>query len=168
MSENAILTVSGLTAGYGEILCLVGESGCGKSTLLRALLGVTPKLRIRSGSVMLDGTELTALPDKARQAFATERMGMVFQSPGASFMPIRSYRAQFIETLKCHGKYRAADFESEAAGVLAKRADLVAEGVGADRDHTNLRAQSPLRRHAAYKNGLRPLMIFVSFQTRTF
>ena len=137
MSENAILTVSGLTAGYdggasvavadvsftlhrGEILCLVGESGCGKSTLLRALLGVTPKLRIRSGSVTLDGTELTALPDKARQAFTTERMGMVFQSPGASFMPIRSYRAQFIETLKCHGRYRAADFESEAAGVLAR------------------------------------------------
>ena len=70
MSETAILTVTGLTAGYdggasvavadvsftlhrGEILCLVGESGCGKSTLLRALLGVTPKLRIRSGSVRL-------------------------------------------------------------------------------------------------------------------
>ena len=135
MSENAILTVNGLTAGYGshssiadvsftlrrgEILCLVGESGCGKSTLLRALLGVTPKLRIHSGSVCLDGTELTALPDKQRRALCTARMGMVFQGPGASFMPIRTYRAQFIETLKCHGKYDPAAFDDQAAEMLAR------------------------------------------------
>ena len=135
MSENAILTVNSLTAGYGgqnsiadvsfalrrgEILCLVGESGCGKSTLLRALLGVTPRLRIHSGTVMLDGAELTSLPSKARRALATARMGMVFQSPGASFMPIRSYRAQFIETLKCHGKYDPATFDDRAAEMLAR------------------------------------------------
>ena len=136
MSENAILTVSGLCAGYeggsncvadvsfelrrGEILCLVGESGCGKSTLLRALLGVTPKLRVTAGTVTLGGTELTALPERQRQALTTERMGMVFQGPGASFMPIRTYRAQFIETLKCHGKYHAATFDAEAAEVLAR------------------------------------------------
>ncbi len=134
MSE-AILTVSGLSAGYGghravadlsfslargEILCLVGESGCGKSTLLRALLGVTPKIRVTAGSVTLDGTELTALPEKRRQALTAARIGTVFQSPGASFMPIRSYRAQFIETLKCHGKYNAATFEAEAAEVLER------------------------------------------------
>ncbi len=135
MSENAMLTVTGLCAGYGgsdavadvsftlrrgEILCLVGESGCGKSTLLRALLGVTPKLRIRAGTVVLDGVELTALPERQRQALTTARMGMVFQSPGASFMPIRTYRAQFIETLKCHGKYDAATFDDEAAATLAR------------------------------------------------
>ena len=135
MSENAILTVSGLCAGYGarnavadvsftlrrgEILCLVGESGCGKSTLLRALMGVTPKLRIRSGTVTLDGAELTSLPERQRQALSTARIGTVFQSPGASFMPIRTYRAQFIETLKSHGKYNAATFDADAADVLAR------------------------------------------------
>ena len=135
MSEQAILTVSGLSAGYGahnsiadvsfqlrrgEILCLVGESGCGKSTLLRALLGVTPKLGITAGSVSLDGTELTALQDKARRAFTTERMGTVSQDPGASFMPIRTYRAQFIETLKCHGKYDPATFDAQAAEMLSR------------------------------------------------
>jgi oligopeptide transport system ATP-binding protein len=98
----------------------VGESGCGKSTLLRALLGVTPKLRIHAGTVTLDGTELTALPNKARRAFTTERMGTVSQDPGASFMPIRTYRAQFIETLKCHGKYDPATFNAQAAEMLSR------------------------------------------------
>jgi len=133
--SDVLLNISGLTVGYGahnavadvsfalhrgEILCLVGESGCGKSTLLRALLGVTPKLAIRAGTLTLDGTELTAMPDKARRALTTARMGMVFQSPGASFMPIRTYRAQFIETLKCHGKYDAAAFDDQAAEVLGR------------------------------------------------
>ena len=135
MNGGAIVTVSDLSAGYGarnsiadvsltlsrgEILCLVGESGCGKSTLLRAILGVTPRLRVMSGSVTLDGIDLTSLPDKQRQRLATSRMGMVFQGPGASFMPIRTYRAQFIETLKCHGKYNAATFDAEAAEALAR------------------------------------------------
>ena len=47
-------------------------------------------------------------------------MGMVFQGPGASFMPIRTYRAQFIETLKCHGRYDAATFDRQAAEVLSR------------------------------------------------
>ena len=135
MSDKAILTVERLCAGYGkqnsiadvsfslrrgEILCLVGESGCGKSTLLRALLGVTPKLSTHSGTVTLDDVELTALPQRQRRALTTARMGTISQSPGASFMPIRTYRAQFIETLKCHGKYDPAVFERDAADVLAR------------------------------------------------
>ena len=120
-----ILTVTGLQAGYGgkpmisdvsfalekgEIFCIVGESGCGKSTLLKALLGTTPGLRITSGSVILEDTEITELPDAERRRLCTDKMGMVFQNPGSSFNPIRSYRKQFIETLKSHGRYSKNDF----------------------------------------------------------
>ena len=111
--QTAFLEVRDLSAGYGgspavagisfslergEILSLVGESGCGKSTLLRAIMGTEPDLCLLSGSIRLEGTELTTLPPRERLWFVTRRCGIVFQSPGASFNPIRSYRKQFIET----------------------------------------------------------------------
>ena len=132
---EALLRVRGLSAGYGdgctvkdvsfslragEILCIVGESGCGKSTLLRALLGSAPGLRIRSGELRLEGVDLLRLPPRQRQRLSARHMGVVFQRPGAAFNPIRSYRAQFIETLKSHGKYRAAAFEREAGEAFEK------------------------------------------------
>ncbi len=126
--KETILTVTDLCAGYGEkpmlsdvsfalgkgeIFCIVGESGCGKSTLLKAILGTTPGLRVLSGSIRLGDTELTALPPVQRQTLGTEKMGMVFQNPGSSFNPIRSYKKQFIETLKSHGMYRKDTFMSQ-------------------------------------------------------
>ena len=132
--SGGILTVSHLTVGYGErpaaadvsfslrrgeILCLVGESGCGKSTLLKALLAA-PEVRLFSGSINLEGTELSALPEKDRRKVCCERMGIVFQTPEAAFNPIRSYRRQFAETLKSHGRYDAAAFDKLAEEAFLK------------------------------------------------
>ena len=132
--NGGILTVSHLTVGYGErpaaedvsfslqrgeILCLVGESGCGKSTLLKALLAA-PEVRVFSGSINLEGTELSALPDKDRRRLCCDRMGIVFQTPEATFNPIRSYRRQIIETLKSHGRYDAATFEKQVEEAFLK------------------------------------------------
>ena len=133
--KEAVLTITDLHAGYGEkpmvsdvsfslgkgeIFCVVGESGCGKSTLLKAILGTTPGLRVLSGSIRLGETELTGLPAVERQRLGTERMGMVFQNPGSSFNPIRSYRKQFIETLKSHGMYDKAKFMSQVEAAFGK------------------------------------------------
>ena len=135
MKDGSILEVKGLSAGYGsapsvadvsftlergEILCVVGESGCGKSTLLRAILGMEPGLRILGGSVSLAGTELTALPEKERRKTAAARIGMVFQDPGGAFNPIRSYRKQFIETLRSRGLYDPAAFEDRTAEDISR------------------------------------------------
>ena len=49
----------------GEILSLVGANGAGKTTLLRALAGAN---RVHSGSVTLDGTDITHLPSHLRVA----------------------------------------------------------------------------------------------------
>jgi branched-chain amino acid transport system ATP-binding protein len=43
----------------GEILCLLGRNGAGKTTALKALMGLMP---VRSGRILFDGTDLTALP----------------------------------------------------------------------------------------------------------
>jgi len=58
-----------LTVPRGEFVAIVGPSGCGKSTLLRIIAGL---LRHTSGSVLLDGREVTG---------AQTDLGIVFQSP---------------------------------------------------------------------------------------
>jgi putrescine transport system ATP-binding protein len=55
----------------GEIFCLLGGSGCGKSTLLRMLAGFESP---SSGSVLLDGGDLAAIPPYQRP------VNMMFQS----------------------------------------------------------------------------------------
>ena len=130
-----ILTVHGLSAGYGagrvvadasfelhagEILCLVGESGCGKSTLLGAVMGTTPGLQILSGEIVLEGQRLLELPQKERQRICVNKFGLVSQSPGASFNPIRSYRKQLIETLRSHGKNDRAAFDALVESAFGK------------------------------------------------
>ena len=47
----------------GEMLCLLGPSGCGKTTLLRLLSGF---LDADSGTIMLDGKDVTKLPPERR------------------------------------------------------------------------------------------------------
>jgi branched-chain amino acid transport system ATP-binding protein len=48
-----------LTVGEGEIVTVVGPNGAGKTTLVNALAGIVP---VRSGSIRMDGRDLTALP----------------------------------------------------------------------------------------------------------
>ena len=134
MKNTEILATENLSAGYGEktviedlsftlhrgeILCLAGESGCGKSTLLRTLLSL-PAITVRAGDIRVGGTGLSALPGKKRSRFCSEKMGMIFQSPGASFNPIRSYKKQFIETMKSHDKYDRNTFDEQVNEAFAK------------------------------------------------
>ncbi len=51
-----------LEVAAGEILGLLGRNGAGKTTTLKAIMGL---VRARSGSIALDGTDLTMLPPHA-------------------------------------------------------------------------------------------------------
>ena len=48
-----------LSVTAGEVLCMLGRNGAGKTTTLKAIMGL---IRPRSGSIRLDGVELTSLP----------------------------------------------------------------------------------------------------------
>jgi len=60
-----------LSIAKGEFVSLLGPSGCGKTTLLRMIAGLE---QTTSGSIMIGGTESTALPPEQRD------IAMVFQS----------------------------------------------------------------------------------------
>jgi polar amino acid transport system ATP-binding protein len=59
----------------GEVLVVIGPSGSGKSTFLRALNGLQP---VDSGSIVIDGVELTA--PKTNLNKLRQGVGMVFQN----------------------------------------------------------------------------------------
>ena len=66
-----------LTVPDGEIVAIVGESGVGKSTLLNCLAGLD---QWDSGSVVLDGLDLSQLSDDQLARLRREKIGFVFQA----------------------------------------------------------------------------------------
>ena len=60
----------------GEFLAVVGKSGSGKSTLFHVLGGLTPPT---SGTVKIDGRDLTAMDETGRTRLRRESVGFVFQ-----------------------------------------------------------------------------------------
>ena len=65
-----------LEVASGEVVSIVGPSGAGKTTLLQ-ILGTLSAMD--SGSLLIDGQEVTTLGDKALSEFRNKRIGFVFQ-----------------------------------------------------------------------------------------
>jgi branched-chain amino acid transport system ATP-binding protein len=63
-----------LELGQSEVLCLLGRNGAGKTTLLKTIMGL---VQATSGSVTLQGTELTRLP-----AHEVPRQGVAYVPQG--------------------------------------------------------------------------------------
>ena len=84
----------------GQTLGLVGESGSGKSTTGLAVLRLIPPA---SGSVRLDGTELTTLGRRELRGMR-RRMQMVFQDPYSSLNPSMTIGQLLEEPLIVHTK----------------------------------------------------------------
>ncbi|WP_372791375.1 ABC transporter ATP-binding protein [Paraconexibacter sp.] len=77
--EAAVHALAGVTAEFpaGEFTAIMGASGSGKSTLMHCLAGLD---RPTSGTVTLDGVEITTLDDNKLTALRRDKIGFIFQS----------------------------------------------------------------------------------------
>ncbi len=72
-----VLNVDQFEIARGEQVVLLGSSGGGKTTLLNIVSGITMP---DSGRVVVDGNDITAMPEVVRDRFRAERIGFVFQT----------------------------------------------------------------------------------------
>lgn len=70
------LTDVSFTVDEGEYVAIMGESGSGKTTLLNILAALD---RPTSGTVLLDGKDISAIRENQLTAFRRDQLGFVFQ-----------------------------------------------------------------------------------------
>jgi putative ABC transport system ATP-binding protein len=78
-ARSSVLALNNITLRIGpaERVAVMGPSGSGKSTLLNLVCGLDEPT---SGSVKVDGVELSGLTDDARTRLRREKIGMIFQT----------------------------------------------------------------------------------------
>jgi putative ABC transport system ATP-binding protein len=84
-TATAALRGVSLTVGEGELVALRGRSGSGKTTLLNIVGGLD---RPDSGTVRVDGEDVTAMSDRERVRLRRETVTYIFQSFG--LLPVLS------------------------------------------------------------------------------
>ena len=104
----------------GGTLGLIGESGCGKSLTALALMGLLPDGAAVSGSIRLEGRELTTLGEDALCALRGDRIAMVFQEPMTALNPLHPVGRQIAEPLRLHRGLDAAAARAEALRLLER------------------------------------------------
>ena len=88
-----------LTVEKGEFVAVVGTSGSGKSTLLHMLGGLD---RPTSGTVTVDGRELSAMRDEELTIFRQRKIGFVFQN--YNLVPVLNVYENIVLPIQLDGK----------------------------------------------------------------
>lgn len=123
MSTEPLLSVQGLAVDFatmdgvvhavegvdleirpGETVAIVGESGSGKSTTAMAIIGLLAGGgKIASGSIRLDGKEISRASEHEMRAIRGRDIGLVPQDPMSNLNPVAKIGTQVAETLLAHG-----------------------------------------------------------------
>ncbi len=96
--QSEVLHGLDFTVGAAEIVVVVGRNGMGKSTLMRTLVGMIPA---KSGTVTLDGHDITALKSHQRVA-----RGLAFVPQGRMVFPAMTVQENIETGLFVHGGRR--------------------------------------------------------------
>ena len=99
-----ILHGQSLTVHERQVVCLVGRNGAGKTTTIESIMGLLP---LRSGSITLQGQDITRLPPHERAG-----LGLGYAPEGAAIFP----ELTVAENLQISEWLAAAKGRSGAAG----------------------------------------------------
>src|SRR5919109_1954531 len=91
-----------------QTVAIVGPSGSGKSTLLGLMAGLD---RPTAGSIVLDGVEITTLPEHVMARYRREKIGYIFQS--FHLIPTLTALENVAIPLELGGDARALDRAAE-------------------------------------------------------
>ena len=106
----------------GEFAAIVGSSGSGKTTLLN-MLGALD--RPDSGTVTIDGSELTQMSEEERTVFRRQKIGFVFQN--YNLVPILSVYENIVLPLELDGQSPQEDWIGQIVDALglSEKADAM-------------------------------------------
>ncbi|MEW1984647.1 ABC transporter ATP-binding protein [Pseudarthrobacter oxydans] len=108
----------------GETVTIIGESGSGKSTTAMGILRLLPEdLAVLSGTVLIDGVDITADP-KAIDKVRGKTLALIPQDPMTALSPVHSIGSQLSEAIRIAGAASAKD-----KGALQARAVRLLEQV---------------------------------------
>jgi ABC-type glutathione transport system ATPase component len=103
-----------------ETLGILGASGTGKTTLARALLQLLPADVWRvSGSIQLNGIELSTAQERDLQRIRGARITMVSQEPELALNPVLPLGTQVQEVLRAHFPLSRRSRQEQAKAALA-------------------------------------------------
>lgn len=114
INEKKALDKVSLHLNPGDFVTIIGGNGAGKSTLMNAITGVWPD---DNGSIILDGVNVTGLPEYKRAKF----IGRVFQDPMMGTAP----DMQIIENLAL--AYRRGKKRTLKWGITKKEKEMFHE-----------------------------------------
>ena len=103
----------------GEFVAIVGTSGSGKSTLLHMLGGLD---RPTSGSVVVDGRDLSTLKDEELTVFRRRKIGFVFQA--YNLVPVLSVYENIVLPIQLDGGKLDAAYINQVIGALGLKEKL--------------------------------------------
>lgn len=105
----------------GETLGIVGESGSGKTMTALSLMGLLPQGgKVSSGSIILDGQDLTKMPLHLKRKMRGTKVGMIFQDPLTSLNPTMKIGLQVCEPLRVHENLSKREALARAVEILKR------------------------------------------------
>ncbi len=98
--------------------CIIGETGSGKSVLLTAILGLSGGKV--SGSIRLNGRELSSLPPKEYNRLRGTEIAYIPQGNASGMNPLHRIGWQIAEPLRVHGRYSRREAFGKAVEALGQ------------------------------------------------
>jgi peptide/nickel transport system ATP-binding protein len=117
-SARRVLDRVSFVIGSHEIVGVSGPSGSGKTTAALALLGLLPADAIASGSIRLEGRDLTTLSERERAAVRGAQIGIVFQESALALNPVLTVGAQIAEVVRAHSCCNRKDARDRALAAM--------------------------------------------------